>query len=209
MPFGSQPKKDAGFVVGHKEIFSKKNANIKLSVEWAELPDASSKIKYVKNSSAYDAPLAIPQMLSGGRWVSNPEETAISPPVELFDGTNQKVLVQLFTSGQLIPQSIITDYADEYSQLKASSVNGFLKLSLDGSFGHSDYMSDLSVYLIEKATEANDNTFSVTPVEPYTPKVKSLYASYSAYCTNDLSDATEDTYEDREIKFFHIYPLAR
>jgi hypothetical protein len=46
MPFGSQPKKDSGFIIGNKEIFSKKNTSVKLNIEWAELPASAKDIKY-------------------------------------------------------------------------------------------------------------------------------------------------------------------
>jgi hypothetical protein len=123
----------------------------------------------------------------------------------LFNGINQQL--QLFPSGQLIPQSVCVNYADEYGHLNASSANGFIRLTLDSSFGHSEYMRDLSVYLIEKTADGTD-TITVEPVEPYTPKIKSIYASYSAYCTNDLTTATAAAFDSREISFFHIYPFG-
>ncbi|HMK26191.1 MAG TPA: hypothetical protein VK483_09195 [Chitinophagaceae bacterium] len=210
MPFGSQPKKDASFIIGHKEIFSKKNASVSLNIEWAELPSNEDFIKYDRNNDSPNTPSVTPQMLSGGRWIShsdvNSEESSIANSIALFNQLDQTAsLVQLFSSGQPIPDSIITGYADEYSQLSASSVNGFMKLSLRSSFGFSKYIRDLSLYLIEKST--GTPSFS-EPVEPYTPKIKSLYASYSAYSTTDMTVADETSFNSREINFFHIYPFG-
>ncbi|MBW8331727.1 MAG: baseplate J/gp47 family protein [Prolixibacteraceae bacterium] len=206
MPFGGMPKKDSGFVIGSKEIISKKNTAVKLNIEWAELPDAASKIKYEINDGTGTAtPSCTPQMLSGGKWISNSDESSIASSTALFSGIDQKV--QLFASGQVIPEGVTVNYAEDYGQLNASSVNGFVRLTLASSFGHSEYIRDLSVYLIEKTADGTD-TIEVEPVEPYTPKIKSLYASYSAWCANDLLTATESDFNSREINFFHIYPFG-
>ena len=205
MPFGSQPKKDAGFVIGSKEIISKKNTSVKLNLEWAELPDAASKIKYEKNSSGTSAPSCLLQMLSGGRWISHSDNSSIASSSTLFNGITQQV--QLFTSGQVIPASVCVNYADTYEQLNASTSKGFIRLTLNSSFGHSEYLRDFAQYIMEKSPDITDS-ITVEPVEPYTPKIKSIYASYSAYTINDLTAATASVFNSREISFFHIYPFG-
>jgi len=206
MPFGSQPKKDTGFVIGHKEIFSKKNAAVTLNVEWADLPDDEDNIKYDANTNdtnanvLSDVPTIMPSFLDSGIWQSySLDNTAI------FDSTNAKV--QVFSSAQSIPSGCIADYKAEYTGLKSESVNGFLKLTLADSFGYNEYIKDLSLSLIEKVPTVT-KTISNTPIEPYTPKIKSIYASYSAYCTNDLTVATASVFDSREINFFHLYPFG-
>ncbi|MBL7701134.1 MAG: baseplate J/gp47 family protein [Ferruginibacter sp.] len=205
MPFGSMPKKDAGFVIGSKEIISKKNCAVKLNIEWAELPDTSYNIKYEKNYYGTGTPLATPQMLAGGRWTGNTDNNTIPSSVALFSGITQQV--QLFSTGQAIPDLVVADYAADYGAIDSSSVNGFIKLSLAGSFGHAEYITDFAKYVVEKSPDI-DNTITLEPIEPYTPKMKSLYMSYSAYCINNLSTTTESYFEGREINFFHIYPFG-
>lgn len=204
MPFGSQPKKDTGFVIGHKEIFSKKNAAVSLNIEWSDLPADENNIKYDANTSPTTAnlqpwaPTIMPGFLDSGIWQSySLDNTAI------FDSTNANV--QIFSPAQSIPSGCIADYEADYTGLKSESVNGFLKLTLADSFGHSEYIKDLSLSLIEKVPTVI-KTISNTPIEPYTPKIKSIYASYSAYNINDLSEAND--FVDREISFFHLYPFG-
>lgn len=206
MPFGSQPKKDAGFVIGHKEIFSKKNAAVTLNVEWADLPGDENNIRYDANNSPTTAnvqagvPTVMPGFLDSGIWQSySLDNTAI------FDSNNANV--SIFSPAQPIPSGSIVDYNAEYTGLKSASVNGFLRLTLADSFGHNEYLKDLSLSLIEKVPSVT-KTISNTPIEPYTPKIKSIYASYSAYCTNDLTAATAAAFDSREISFFHIYPFG-
>lgn len=205
MPFGNAPKKDAGFVIGNKEIFNKKNAALTLNIEWADLPDAASKIKYEKNSSSTSVPSCTVQMLAGGKWIDHSDESTILSAVSLFSGTTSKV--QAFSSGQPVSDSVISDFDEPYSDITASSINGFIKLSLSSSFGYSDYVTDFAKYIVEKSPDI-DNTITVEPIEPYSPKIKSLYAGYAAYANVNLANSDEDNYNGREISFFHIYPFG-
>jgi hypothetical protein len=213
MPFGSQPKKDTGFVIGHKEIFSKKNAAVKLNIEWADLPADVADIKYDANNSPTIAnklstvPAAVPKLLESGIWKSHSQDVNVASTATLFNGTQSQVQVTVLDSGKVISPDNITNYQDDYINVNAQTLNGFLNLTLNDSFGHAEYIKDLSLSLIEKAPSVT-KTISNTPIEPYTPKIKSIYASYSAFCINDLSSTTENIFSSREIKFFHIYPFG-
>ncbi|MEP7111485.1 MAG: baseplate J/gp47 family protein, partial [Ferruginibacter sp.] len=202
MPFGGQPKKDTGFVIGHKEIFSKKDASVKLNIEWADLPPDVNNIKYDPNNSATipnvlpGVPAVIPQFLESGIWKS-------ITGAAIFNGIIASV--RIFNTPQPIPPGCVANYFDDYPNLNPESVNGFLRLTLNDSFGYSDYIKDFSLSLIEKAPGVV-KTISNSPTEPYTPKIKSIYAGYSAFCKSEISDATK--FVDREINFFHIYPFG-
>ena len=213
MPFGSQPKKDTGFVIGHKEIFSKKNALIKLNIEWADLPANVSDIKYDANNSATTpnklntVPGATPKLLESGIWKTHSQDANVAATVNLFNGIQSQVQVTVLDSGKFISDDTITNYKDDYINLTADTLNGFLNLTLNDSFGHAEYIKDLSLSLIEKAPSVT-KTISNTPIEPYTPKIKSIYASYSAFCINDLTLTGDADFKKREIIFFHIYPFG-
>lgn len=204
MPFGSQPNKDAGFVIGNKELFCKKNTTVQLNVEWADLPTLESSVQYETNNLSTNKPSAMPQFMEEGSWKSNAEDSVIADSVELFSGLTAGV--QLFPAGQLIPQPALADYQDDYLAHNQSSVNGHMKLSLTSSFGHNQYIRDLSTFYVEMNPEITSKTITTPPVEPYTPKVKSLYASYSAYCINDVTN--QSNFGTREVYFFHIYPFG-
>ena len=206
MPFGSNPNKDAGFVIGNKEILSKKNTAVKLNIEWAELPDSATKIKYFKNNNtSTSTPYCTLQMLSEGRWITHSDDSNIAYSTSIFNGIATQV--QIFTSGQSVPENVVVKYADQYDPLKASSVNGFIKLTLSSSFGYNEYIRDFAQYIVEKSPDIPD-TITIEPIEPYTPKIKSIYASYSAYCINDLTVTAETEFDNREINFFHLYPFG-
>lgn len=205
LPFGPQPKKDAGFVIGHKEIFSKKNLSLRLNIEWAELPDSSSKIKYITNDTGNTSvpPKAVTHVLKDGAWQSS----NMPASVDLFDGIQPKVKI-FDTSGELFSLSNSgVAYSDNYEPLNAAATEGFLRLSLNGSFGNTEYIRDLAKYYIEKSPDIID-TITVEPYEPYTPKIKSLYADYTAWQTVDVASANALNFEQKEIQFFHIYPFG-
>ncbi len=142
-------------MIGSKEIISKKNTAVKFNLEWAELPDAASKIKYEKNSSGTSAPSCLLQMLSGGRWISHSDNSSTASSSTLFNGITQQV--QLFTSGQVIPASVCVNYADTYEQLNASTSKGLIRLTLNSSFGHSEYLRDFAQYIMEKSPDITDS----------------------------------------------------
>ncbi|GAB3422899.1 hypothetical protein [Niabella aquatica] len=206
LPFGPQPKKDAGFVLGHKEIFSKKNLALRLDIEWAELPDDSSKIKYITDSSSTNVPVppkAVTHILKDGAWQSS----NMPASVNLFDGIQPKVKI-FDTSGEVFSLSDSgLAYPDNYVPLNAATTEGFIRLSLKGSFGHSEYIRDLAKYYIEKTPDISD-TITVERYEPYTPKIKSLYADYTAWQTVDIASVNALNFEQKEILFFHMYPFG-
>lgn len=205
LPFGPQPKKDAGFVIGHKEIFSKKNLSLKLNIEWAELPDSTSKIKYVTNDTGNTSvpPKAVTHFLKDGAWQSS----NMPASVNLFSGVQPKVKI-FNASGELLALSNSgVAYSGNYEPLNAAATEGFLRLSLNGSFGHSEYIRDLAKYYIEKSPDISD-TITVEPYEPYTPKIKSLYADYTAWQMVDIASASALNFTQKEILFFHIYPFG-
>jgi hypothetical protein len=204
IPFGGQPNKDTSLVIGHKEIFSKKNAAVTLNIEWAGLPADVNNIKYDANNSATTpnvqsgVPTVMPSFLESGIWdPGSLDNTAI------FDSANSEV--QVFATAQPIPGGCIASYASAYGNLASETINGFLKITLADSFGYNDYIKDLSLSLIEKSPDIT-NTISNTPIEPYTPKIKSIYAGYTAYSINEVADA--ESFDDRDINFFHLYPFG-
>lgn len=203
MPFGGQPKNNTGFIIGCKEIFCKKNASVKLNLEWSDLPGAASAIKYETNSNGTTTPGVQPAFLQEGIWKSHDDDSSINSTEALFDGLDNTV--QIFSSGQPVPSDAVCIYEDDYTVQNAATVKGFLRLSLNSSFGHSDYLLDLSKYFVEKSPDIADS-ITVEPVEPYTPKLKSLYASYAAFTISNLTDIT--SFDNREIRFIHLYPFG-
>ena len=222
-PFGSQPRRDATLVIGNKELFSKKNATVKLNIEWGNLPSyydinynttyssskgpdgAYSYLQKKDNTPYY--PKVKPQFLVEGKWIGRNEDNTLIDATDMFRDSD--INVQIFSGGQKIHSKAVSDYQEEYSY-NAQSVNGFMRLVLDGDFGHKKYLADLTRYLIDK----NKSVYSwreigVLPVEPYTPVIQSLYISYSAYSdVVQVNHSAKASFDQKPVCFFHLYPFG-
>jgi hypothetical protein len=199
MPFGTAPIAGSRLVIGNKEIMSKKNAEMKLNLEWKGLPADRYYLcflnYYYPNTSIND--------LEGGIWKTITGTNAI---FENGGGSSVKPTKEISLSKNSFANSIV-DYEDDYQPYDINSNKGFVALQLTQSFGHKEYLVTLTDYLVRKANSVTTDDITL-PVEPYTPMLQSIYASYSAYCINNLSTATESNFDNREINFFHIYPFG-
>lgn len=194
MPFGPQPTSGNRLVIGSKELFSKKNADIRLNLEWKDKTTIDADISYAVLSDGNYPNIAI-KNLEAGIW-----NTLIGYS-ELFSSTATK---QISVSGSALNNSVAS-YADTYEDYNTGSNNGFIALQLTQSFGHKEYIKDYSKYLLERSPEIDDTILN-EPKEPYTPILQSLYASYSAYSVVHLTEV--NSFTNRDIKLFHIYPFG-
>jgi hypothetical protein len=221
-PFGAQPKKDATFIIGSREIFTKLYAKIRLNIEWANLPadardiannttynyDPGATIKYTDSKPAPDYPTVKPQFLVNGVWKANNTNDSAIANVDIFNGVNAGVAV--FTTGQEVNARSLIPYSETYNAYNAASSKGFMRLVLNGDFGHKKYITDLTTYLIEKSkSDSYVKSIGVKPVEPYTPTIQSLYISYVANTMENFEELSQDHFDNaRTIKFFHVYPFG-
>lgn len=199
-PFGALPKKGAYFIIGNREIFIKKGAKFKVNVEWAKLLQSIGNIDYdptePPDSGYY--PDATMQFLEKGLWSGG-------TPVSFLSGTTAKVGFPSALTA--VPATGNASFIDEYKAYDQTSKNGFVRFTLNNSFGHTAYQNALTIYLINKANKVPDIN-NPLPVEPYTPEVGAITVSYSATVSSDLTTTSEATFNSRELKFFHLYPFG-
>jgi hypothetical protein len=181
--FGSNPKSGAGWVIGNKEVFSKKGAEIMLSLKWAE------SIDYVMNDNN-----AALRFLENGVW-----DSASFKFADLYKTAAS-------TMAAVIPNETVVSYKDEYSQYDIGSRRGFLKIENTKDYKVDKYYSDLQVHLVEIAAKVPDADKKVknTPAFPYLPKVQYVYLSYKA--TDKIS--FNSTVKTSDSQFIHIYPFG-
>lgn len=198
MPFGARPTPGSRLVIGSREIFSKKNVQLRLNIEWKDLPPTWDEISYSILSDSGEYPNISISSLEGGIWNEKVEKA------ELFSsqGSGNNPKRQLYV-GSAALSGTLTSHELPDAGFGISSSAGFIALGLTQSFGHKEYLKDYTNYLIDKALDKKDLT---EPKEPYVPVILSLYAGYSAYSLTDTSSAAG--YNDREIRFFHLYPFG-
>lgn len=202
MPFGTRPTAGNRLVIGNKEIFSKKNATLKLNLEWKDLPTSRTDISFANLNGSNYPNIAI-NKLEEGIW--KPLDTY----EEIFEdegSSGVKTTRQIPITEKSFDNSVIS-YSEEYTPFSINANKGFIALQLTQSFGHKEYLVTLTDYLVRKANNVTTDDISL-PTEPYTPTLQSIYASYSAYSINDLTAATASVFDKREISFFHIYPFG-
>lgn len=200
-PFGAQPKKDATFVVGNKEVFSKNNAKVKLNFEWANLPSDPTKIDmYSDPPYTYGTNI---NFLNSSVWKNNKDDSSIAGATQLFNESNAQVAV--FENLQPVPLLSTVPYGNDYPQYNSGSVAGFMRFVLRGDFGHKLYLDRLTEYLIDQTKASPTKT---KPVEPYSPTIQSLYISYTANTISEVAVNTKSNFDKRELQFFHLAPFG-
>jgi Baseplate J-like protein len=200
-PFGGQPARDNSLVIGSKEIFSKKKATIRCNLEWANLPADPFAIDYdPEDVNADYYPHTNLKYLAAGTWNN------LNTDLSIFNASAQEVCFP--SSAVSIPDKAIVKYKELYDSYQINDASGFIKISLKGDFGHKTFIDALSTYLIEKANKTSPATYSTKPFEPYTPLIKALSLSYSAYSIHALNENVKAKFDGREIQFFHIYPFG-
>lgn len=203
MPFGPQPTSGSRLVIGSKEVFSKKNTDIRLNLEWKDLPADRKDISYLTLSDFGDFPNVSLNNLGQGVW------NVLDSHEELFSGSGASSVnsaKQISVSGASLNNSVAA-YSDNYIDYNSASSNGFIAIQLTQSFGHKEYIRDYAKYLLERSPDIPD-TIANEPKEPYTPVLQSFYVSYSANQNIDITSTDENIFNNREIQLFHIYPFG-
>ncbi len=217
LPFGPTPKKGAAFVVGNKEVFEKKNAKFQFSIEWDGLLDSQKDFDFNLVDRFY--PTARIQFLQNGQWQDATFTQLIQDwqthgkiqsnehgEVEIIWGRLSKVYFP--SDYEPIHLDATVNLDEEYKEYSINSRNGFLRLLLTSDFQFQEYQQSLIDFLIRKANKSLADG-EVLPKEPYTPKIRSIYLSYTA--ENEYNPSVNDKlqFDQRSLKFFHIYPFGQ
>jgi hypothetical protein len=198
-PFGAMPVAGNRLTIGSKEIFTKQHVKIVLNIEWKGIEAfEGADIAYGTQPDGGQYPNAVIKQYSKGVWSNY--KTGIEPFM-----TGKNFLEQAL---QPVDAFTIDDFSNEYTAYNSSTKNGFVALELTEGFGHKEYVSALSVYLINKANKVADSS-NPKPIEPYTPVVQALYLSYSAASdVVNINDATKISWQQKPASYFHLYPFG-
>jgi hypothetical protein len=225
-PWEPEPKVGNSFIVGSDEIFYKKGAKIQLNFYWKDFqknledkidawpidydePNATNfnplystdraqfvpKVDVLKlNSNKWEPLLNNQQVLSKGEVygvinsvvVYNPSEN-VALKIDLTGSNNEKLFL---------------DKNTPWKSFNASSNNGFIKLKLQKDFGHRDYYSALQSFM------TRNNAGEKPPIYPYQPTLQAFSISYEATTSLNVGDLNANTFENRNLSFFHNGPFG-
>ncbi|MCW9708163.1 baseplate J/gp47 family protein [Fodinibius salsisoli] len=213
-PFGPSPAKGAAFYIGSREVFAKNLDSLSVRVRWHDYPNERLENYYNYNSQgnmidpkyeegiSNDEFKAKVEILENGSWSNAGEVIDLFP--NKFPGESEEGGYYLIGSSEKgSPKFSIgwESYAEEFSAYDVSLNRGFIRVLLDApesAFGHSFYPRLLMKQLQDKDEDE-------VPVEPYTPKIKSIELDYSAHVTFNSTDESAGTSADQ---LYHIYPFG-
>lgn len=184
-PFGASPVKGSSLIVGSKEIFQKKMAELKIDFgSWMSSPSSypTGQLPHVALS-----------VLSAGQWqpTSDGLVSVTSPTYEITHASDLDLTVQDEPDFS----------ANEFYNTQSRKC--YLRLQLTDSFGQDAYQAQLIKYLTTKLESDNPG-----PKPPTGPVATSLSASYAANLNLVLNTADQNSYENRAGQFFHLAPFG-
>ena len=194
LPFGPMPKLGSYFIIGSNEIFNKSLDELKINIEWFDLPVHKSGFAghYAEynldiNNASFETNLSI---LDAGRW--KPQEKSEQQTFKLFRTEQQGSMATPAPEGKLMAKTVISDVdiknikqppqydvINETLNYTSLSERGFIKLELTGpqhSFAHDVYPAILSEVTIENARggllKNKEKSKKVLPKAPYAPQIQ-------------------------------------
>lgn len=225
-PYGAQPTAGSKFILGGKEVFSKNNLTLGVNIEWKNHPNPNSSSETNKSSKSSKSKASESQ--SGLVPESQlPEDVVMKVPyvapienkvsikclnsgvwqkMETTDSFFTESKTYLEVSGDEL-KNTITPYSEPSENFNIESQKGYINIELKEGFGHKEYIKEYTKFLINESKENKDLTIT-EPEEPYTPEVQSLYLSYSAHEELDLSQLSENQFQESDIKLFGLYPFG-
>ncbi len=227
-PFGPLPNVGSYLLIGSNEVFQKSLNDLKINIEWFDLPrDKAGFHNYYKeykmdiDNASFEVDLSV---LEGGRW--KPEEPEDRQQFKLFrTGKNSKdnePRPQGTLNGRTHLRDIDIDIISKspnYQKINDELVyttmekRGFVKLELTGpqfAFMHSVYPTVLSNVVTENAKinilKKKDKKEDKMPNPAYTPQIKSISLDYGSSSIISFDRSKKQDESDAVGKLFHIFP---
>lgn len=208
-PWGPEPTVGNSLIVGSEEVFYKRGATVQLNFEWKDLPTDSGDIDFDSYSGAYNfnttdtgsgmfAPSSRISVLRRGEWNSLVDKAYV------ISQSGSSALPNHAEGLPTLGAQAFLDKNDPYPGYGPASTKGYLRIRLNHDFGHRNYRSALTLFLLKKAKDPDASL--AEPVPPYQPTLQSLFLSYKADCRSNLSAAAE--FDDRPLQFIHLNPFG-
>jgi hypothetical protein len=219
-PFGLSPKIGSAFIAGSEEFFKKPGASFQLRLKWLDLP-AASDVDYEADASKEGdkAPTVSVAALSKGAWVnivSSVDLWQLKPkPKFSKKKTGTTTYYDLFMPEHTFPVDPLElssktgggaylKYTDDYGPYSVQRRSGYIRIGLLAGFGYDEYQKAYAKYLIDAAFGGGTDP----GVPPYVPKLESISLHYSATTTENITSASETSFENKTIDFYHLYPFG-
>lgn len=227
-PFGPVPKIGSFLVIGNNEIFQKQLEDVKINLEWFELPQDPNGFKdyyrdYKLNvdNSSYEVSVSV---LEGGKWI--PEKVGEKQNLKLFRSADNpdaivpsiKHRLQNETNFGNINMDLIRMAPNYHSikekpQFTSMSKRGFLKLELTNpvhAFGHEVYPAIVSDITLENSKSGflKGKTKKDLPRPAFTPLVRSISIDYESVTVVSMKENFTTEEHNSTGRIFHLHPYG-
>ncbi len=190
-PFGPMPNIGSNFYIGSNEIFSKNISNLRINIEWGNLPNDKGFKEYYKDYGEYVDThdfVASVSFLHQRCWFPlNSESRQI---IELFDSTkntnSDEIILEDKHINNLNLQLLNLDGKHNFEQqsfFSSASTGGFLRFELCGppmAFGHYIYPQLLAKSMFLEKVKYIKKLVKKDIQTPYTPTIKTISLDYSS-----------------------------
>ncbi len=231
LPFGPTPKAGSYFIIGSNEIFNKSLDDLRINIEWFDLPVHKSGFSshYAEynmdiDNTSFETNISI---LDSGRW--KPQDKTERQSFKLFRTEREGSTANPAPQSKLMTDTVISDVdvkkvkqPAKYEAINESltytslSDRGFLRLELSApqnGFFHDIYPSILSEVTIENSRggllKNKEKSKKALPKAPYTPTIQSISVDYSASTTISLIEQNNNEDNQNRGKFFYIHPFGQ
>ncbi|RMG55147.1 MAG: hypothetical protein D6722_28230, partial [Bacteroidetes bacterium] len=220
-PFGALPAQGSYLLIGNSEIFRKPLTDLKIHIEWHQIPPTSR--HFNTHYEAYGREAGITwnsfmvglSALSGHQFKPEAEEERAQMPLFTpvnMDEDQEAIPLRKTLIGpiDLVRLAIRPDpelgTLGPYTQ---ETQTGFLRLELtqpEAAFGHHIYQDAFTKAITHNALPKNQESQVAVPNQPYTPIIKQLTLSYEARARLDLTASGQQ--EGRPEQLFHLHPFG-
>lgn len=228
-PFGPVPKLGSFLVIGNNEIFQKQLDDLKINLEWLEVPqephgfkDLYEDYKMNVNNASFEVSVSI---LKGGKWTPEiPEERqklklfrTVDNPNKSVPTVNEKVYYKTRFDNlkmDLIYQAPNYESINQNPEYNSMSKRGFIKIELTEpvhAFGHSVYPAIVSDITLENSKSGflKGKTKKNLPKPAFTPQIRSIsldYESTSSLSVKENYQTSEENSGNGEL--YHLHPFG-
>ena len=212
LPFGPQPERGSSFIIGSREVFSKKLTALSLHGKWLNYPagTAAKPDGFAHTYAKYrDSPtitrtsfLANFKKLENGNWMDL-----------AYAGDREKILFEADETLDIALNLQHSNYQPEHASetYEKGVKSGFIKAEIAApsfGFGHGIYPQLYSKATVEEMNNSisGDPPFNADnlPLPPYTPKLTDFSVAYKASDELDLRFSNPR----HEAKFLHVHPFG-
>jgi hypothetical protein len=188
MPFGPQPAAGSRFLIGSREIFSKRVTSLVFHLSWSGWPQSGLNDYYKNYGVNFNQNgLRVDRlMLSPAGWTRSENAGFFSSSVEVTSG---------------LP-GVENPDLQEFRSFQAGMTGGFVGFELaspDDPFWHKRYRSRLAEFAV-------NSRITSPPTEPFIPKIGEIKADYEAYADILFDEEAVDA-SVRHV-LHHLYPFG-